>query len=155
MEPIFSPSPLNLAALPSRLAHLRCLQVGPKVSPAPLEAMCSMWLAETHSQMLHISSRPSYKSVWGKVCVNWLLLWKREFTFLSFCQWTCGWFFFQNVYFFLIFGIQAHSALIIFDESCISYAIEVEMDSMYGIHWRCLRIAPSYVFDYQLTKWRD
>lgn len=39
--------------------------------------------------------------------------------------------------------------------SWISCAIEGEMDNMYGIPWRRLRIAHNYVSNCQLTKWRD
>lgn len=108
-----SPSnPLNVAAFPPRLVHLHCLQVGPKVSPTPLEGMCRVWLVLTCGQMLQISSRPSYKSVWGEVYVNWLLLGKREFTFLSCCQWTYRWCFFQTVYLFFTFYSEYRDTLL-------------------------------------------
>lgn len=156
-----SPSnPLNVAAFPPRLVHLHCLQVGPKVSPTPLEGMCRVWLVLTCGQMLQISSRPSYKSVWGEVYVNWLLLGKREFTFLSCCQWTYRWCFFQTVYFFLPFiqntgTLCFHVLWLSRRASWISCcAIEVDIDSMYGMHWRRLGIALNNVSDYQLTKWR-
>ena len=161
MGALSPPNPLNLAAFPSWLVHLCCLQFGPRLSPTPLEAMCIVLLADTHGQMLRISSRPSYKSAWGKVYVNWLLLlWEREYTFLSLRQWTCGWCFFQKkenslTLLWNIGTLCFNHLWLWWKASWISCAIEVEVDSTHGIHWRRLRISPTSVSNYQLTKWRD